>query len=181
MLLAGIGAENPGLSSLDPDRFSDVDIGIQNLKKDMPLETEIADGRKVPTKAEICRIKAWLIVTRNGTNEYADFVSFCDTMSPDGIVEELSKFDDRCPQPECSEKASFQLIRMLSDPKPYDIVDERKRNVLCPWEYVLERCQKIADIMFDNLMLKGKEGTKATDRKRSTATLTTTLTLRRPT
>jgi len=49
---------------------------------------------------------------------------------------------------------------MLSDPKPYDLTDERKRNVPCSWEYVLERCQRIADIMFDNLMLKGKETAK---------------------
>jgi len=83
----------------------------------MPLETEVVNGVKVPTKAEMCRIKGWLVITRNGVNEYADFVSFCDTMSPDEIIEALSKFDDCYPQPECSEKALFQLIRMLSDPK----------------------------------------------------------------
>lgn len=156
-LLAGIGTKHSGISSLNLKHFCGVDIGIRNFKRDMPLETEVVNGVKVPTKAEMCRIKGWLVITRNGVNEYADFVSFCDTMSPDEIIEALSKFDDCYPQPECSEKALFQLIRMLSDPKPYDLTDERKRNVPCPWECVLERCQKIADIMFDNLMLKGKE------------------------
>lgn len=159
-LLAGIGAENSGLSSLNLNHFNGVDIGIRNFKRDMPLETEAVNGVKVPAKAEMCRIKGWLVITRNGVNEYADFVSFCDSMSPDEIIEALSKFDDCYPQPERSEKALFQLIRMLSDPKPYDLTDERRRNVPCSWEYVLERCQRIADIMFDNLMLKGKETAK---------------------
>ena len=57
-LLAGIGAENSGLSSLDLKHFCGVDIGIRNFKRDMPLETEAVNGVKVPAKAEMCRIKA---------------------------------------------------------------------------------------------------------------------------
>lgn len=164
-LLAGIQTGESTPATLNLNHFCGVDIGIQNFKRERPLETEFINGRKMPTKAELCRIKAWLVITRNGAKEYADFVLFCDSMPPDEIVEALSKFDDCYPQPEGSEKASFQLIRMLSDPKPYDLLSEDVPELSYSWDCVLKRCHGIADVLFDNFMFKckvddKKDGTK---------------------
>ena len=39
--------------------------GIRQLRRTGPLETELVSGLRVPTLAEMARIKAWLLVTRN--------------------------------------------------------------------------------------------------------------------
>src|SRR2546427_12197090 len=46
--------------------------GIRQLRRTVPLETEIVSGLRVPTLAEMARIKAWLLVTRNTLRDYLD-------------------------------------------------------------------------------------------------------------
>src|SRR5262245_60955852 len=44
--------------------------GIRQLRRSQPLETEMIEGVRVPTLAEMARIKAWLLATRNTTRDY---------------------------------------------------------------------------------------------------------------
>jgi len=48
--------------------------GIRQLRRTAPLETEEIDGLRVPTLAEMARIKAWLLVTRYTVRDYLDTV-----------------------------------------------------------------------------------------------------------
>ena len=135
--------------------FEGVDIGIRQLIRKQPLETVEKHGIRIPTEAEMCRIKAWLIVSRNATRDYLDFVALCDGFDEQGLVEAMAPFDTFYPQPPDSETTRFQLVRMLASPKPYDIKQtdvSRYKGIMVPWnswEYILERCGRISDILFD--------------------------------
>jgi hypothetical protein len=55
-----------------------IPTGIRQLRRTEPLETEEIDGLRVPTLAEMARIKAWLLVTRHTVRDYLDTVVLFD-------------------------------------------------------------------------------------------------------
>lgn len=136
--------------------FEGVDIGIRQLIRRHPLETVEKYGIRIPTEAEMCRIKAWLIVSRNATRDYLDFVAMCDGFDERGLIEAMTPFDQYYPQPPNAETTRFQLIRMLALPKPYDIGQAEiscYKGIVAPWNswnYILTRCVRISDILFDS-------------------------------
>jgi len=147
-LLAGSGAE----SALDLSRFDGVDVSVRSLSRARPLETKTLCGVKVPTEAEALRLKAWLVVTRNSARDYADFAGLCGGIPKGELIEALLSLDACYPQPGGEGTVSFQLIRMLSDPKPFDLKCYVE-SAPDPWESVRLRCLEVADLLFDALML----------------------------
>lgn len=143
--------------------FQGIDIGIRQLIRKKPLEVEEICGIKIPTEGELLRIKAWLIITRNTTRDYVDFAALCDGMTEEEILKAMSIFDECYPQPEGAEKASLQLVRMLSIAKPYDLSEVDLtiyKGIVSPynsWEYVKEICLQIADLLFDKLFIEEGE------------------------
>ena len=129
--------------------------------RDEPLETAQIDhkGEKitVPTEAEILRIKAVLILKRNATRDYLDFVALADHIGPEKVIKALHSFDDLYPQPN-EESALQQLQIQLAQPLPYDLeeldLDEYKnlaqrwRN----WENVKATCVDTATLIFDHIV-----------------------------
>ncbi len=61
-----------------------IETGVRQLIRDEPLETAVVDyhgGRiTVPTEGEILRIKGVLILKRNATRDYLDFVALANHM-----------------------------------------------------------------------------------------------------
>src|SRR3989442_14687680 len=55
--------------------------GIRQLRRSVPLETELVAGLRVPTLAEMARIKAWLLITRNTVRDYLDTVVLLERLS----------------------------------------------------------------------------------------------------
>jgi hypothetical protein len=59
--------------------FRGVETGLRQLVRSRPPETESAEvsGKSltIPTKAEMLRIKAWLILIRNATRDFIDFAA----------------------------------------------------------------------------------------------------------
>ncbi|HXN32406.1 MAG TPA: hypothetical protein VN894_11110, partial [Polyangiaceae bacterium] len=55
-------------------RLDGVQTGIRQLRRTVPLETEVIEGLRVPTLAEMARIKAWLLATRYTVRDYLDTV-----------------------------------------------------------------------------------------------------------
>ena len=51
-------------------RLDGVMTGIRQLRRTRPLETEVVSGLRVPTLAEMARIKAWLLATRHTVRDY---------------------------------------------------------------------------------------------------------------
>ena len=54
-----------------------------------------AEGARlaVPTKGEMFRIKAVLVLKRNATRDYLDLAALSTTLGDDGVKEALAKFD----------------------------------------------------------------------------------------
>ncbi len=104
--------------------FKGIETGIRQLKRTAPLETKTMEykGQKltVPTETEILRIKAFLIISRNATRDYIDFVALSDHLGFEKTKEALKDFDKIYPQ-ENNASALRQLLVQLSNPLPYDL------------------------------------------------------------
>ena len=101
-----------------------IETGVRQLIRDNPLETEKVSIRNhlitVPTRAEMLRIKAVLILKRNATRDYIDFVAMHDQLGMKGTVAAMESFDRLYPQPN-GESPTQQLIVQLSSPMPFDL------------------------------------------------------------
>jgi hypothetical protein len=102
-----------------------IETGVRQLLRSRPLEsTEIeVRGRRlrIPTAAEILRIKAWLALSRNQTRNYLDIAALADRMGLDDAAGVLRGIDgyyaDVNSRPET---VATQLLRQLADPQPRD-------------------------------------------------------------
>lgn len=77
---------------------------------------------KVPTPDEILRIKAYLIVRRNSTRDYIDFVARWDHLGVTRAQRALHTLDTLYPQ-KGDTTVSQQLALQLADPRPWDLLE----------------------------------------------------------
>lgn len=138
-----------------------IETGIRQLIRDEPLETtqieHLGEKLTVPTAAEILRIKGVLILKRNATRDYLDFVALADHLGVEKMVESLRPFDRLYPQPN-EESALQQLQIQLANPLPYDLeelnlaeyknLDPRWRT----WQTVKTACADSATLIFDHIV-----------------------------
>ena len=138
-----------------------IETGVRQLIRDEPLETTQVErfGQKItiPTQAEILRIKGALILKRNATRDYLDFVALADHIGDEKVVEALENFDRLYPQPN-EESALQQLQIQLANPLPYDLEElglAEYKN-LAPrwqnWETVKTECARHAMLIFDRII-----------------------------
>jgi hypothetical protein len=137
-----------------------IETGVRQLIRERPLETnEVSVGGVrvvVPTEAEMLRIKAVLILKRNATRDYLDFVAMADRLGEAGTFAALADLDLLYPQQD-GESALQQLQVQLARPLPYDLdgmnLSEYRR--LDPrwqdWRRVADACAAIAAGIFDKL------------------------------
>ena len=131
-----------------------IETGVRQLIRDRPLETEAIEvsGERltVPTRAEMLRIKAVLIVKRNATRDYLDFVAMSDLIGHAAPLEALKDFDGFYPQPN-GQSARQQLQIQLANPLPYDLDETNLREYkklkaeYQDWTVVAEKCREIAN------------------------------------
>lgn len=138
-----------------------IETGVRQLIRDEPLETIQIEYRgeqlTLPTEAEMLRIKGVLILRRNATRDYLDFVALADHMGPEKAVDALRSFDRLYPQPN-EESALQQLQIQLSNPLPYDLeelnlveyknLDPRWHD----WHAVKAACADCATLVFDHIV-----------------------------
>jgi hypothetical protein len=138
-----------------------IETGVRQLIRDEPLETTQIErlGQKItiPTQAEILRIKGVLILKRNATRDYLDFVALADHIGDEKMIEALRSFDCLYPQPN-EESALQQLQIQLAHPLPYDLeelgldeyknLDPRWQN----WGTVKTACARHAMLIFDRIV-----------------------------
>lgn len=137
-----------------------IETGIRQLIRDLPLETVriqcAGQELTVPTMAEILRIKGVLILKRNSTRDYLDFVALADAMSDAAVLEALNRFDEIYPQPN-SQSALQQLQIQLAKPLPYDleVTQLNEYKDLIPkwhhWENVVAVAERVAALLFECL------------------------------
>jgi hypothetical protein len=138
-----------------------IETGVRQLIRDEPLETIQIEymGEKItiPTEAEMLRIKGVLILQRNATRDYLDFVALADHMGAEKMVEALRPFDSFYPQPN-EESALQQLQIQLANPLPYDLeeLNLAEYKNLDPrwhdWKTVRVTCVDYSSLIFDHIV-----------------------------
>ena len=130
-----------------------IETGVRQL-----IREHAGDKLTVPTAAEILRIKAVLILKRNATRDYLDFVALADHMGSELVADALRLFDAMYAQSN-GESPLMQLQVQLASAMPYDL-DEMQptlsdyKNLDARWhDWVTVKtvCANTATLMFDRL------------------------------
>ena len=137
-----------------------IETGVRQLIRETPLETMTLDyqGERltVPTEAEILRIKGVLILKRNATRDYLDFVALADFMGDDSVARALSVFD-MLYQQDNGESPLQQLQVQLANAMPYDLEETELpeyKNLSSrwhDWNAVKTACAHISTAIFDRV------------------------------
>ncbi|WHZ09581.1 MAG: hypothetical protein OJF60_000020 [Burkholderiaceae bacterium] len=137
-----------------------IETGVRQLIREEPLETTTVNLHgspiTVPTEGEILRIKGILILKRNATRDYIDFVAMAHHMGEERAANSLQSFDRLYPQ-DNGESPLQQLQVQLANALPYDLEDVgaelREYKNLDPrwhqWEAVKAACSHLATVIFD--------------------------------
>ena len=140
-----------------PGELGEIEAGVRQLIRSVPLETEevsLPSGNvvRVPTPAEILRIKAFLIVKRNQVRDYLDVVALASRCGFGPAARTLADIDRYYTDP-AQDGTPFadQVVRQLAEPRPRDArVTARPRDYkgLAPrwqdWGAVVEACRHLA-------------------------------------
>lgn len=116
-------------------RLDGVMTGIRQLRRSEPLETEVIEGLRVPTLAEMARIKAWLVVVRHTTRDYLDAIVLFERLGEKGTAAALSRLDRIYRQPNAASPLA-ELADRLGGAAPGDVaeIDLRTyRGLVAPW------------------------------------------------
>lgn len=138
-----------------------IETGVRQLIRDEPLETvqveRLGQALTVPSESEMLRIKGVLILKRNATRDYLDFVALAEHIGEEKTVEALEPFDRLYPQSN-EESALQQLQVQLANPLPYDLeelnlveyknLDPRWHD----WGAVKGACVRLAVLIFDRIV-----------------------------
>ena len=137
-----------------------IETGVRQLIRDEPLETSVVEfhGERItiPTEAEILRIKGVLILKRNATRDYLDFVALASHMGDEKVALALHRFDHLYRQ-ENGESPLQQLQVQLANAMPYDLEETQLseyKNLQARWHdwgIVKAACSHIATVIFDRV------------------------------
>lgn len=109
--------------------------GIRQLRRTRPLATEEIAGLRVPTLAEMARIKAWLLATRHTMRDYLDCVVLFERLGDDGVRGAMQEFDAIYRQTNGTSPLA-EVIERLAAATPSDraSVDlTTYRGLVAPW------------------------------------------------
>jgi len=109
--------------------------GIRQLRRLQPLETETVAGLRVPTLAEMARIKAWLLATRHSTRDYLDTVVLLERLGEARAFGAFSSFDSLYAQ-DSGASPLVEVTERLAAAAPADApeVDLRSyKGLVAPW------------------------------------------------
>ena len=138
-----------------------VETGIRNLIRARPLEVEEARignrTLRVPTLAEMLRIKAWLCLMRNATRDYLDFAALADSSGEHNAATVVAALDEYYvdQRGKGGRRVATQTAKQLAEPKPFDLsqVDlgayrqlERRWQ---DWDVVVGVCRRVATEVLD--------------------------------
>ena len=74
-----------------------IETGVRQLIREEPSETtqidHLSEKITIPTEGEMLRIKGVLILKRNATRDYLDFVALAGHLGPENVVDALRPFD----------------------------------------------------------------------------------------
>jgi hypothetical protein len=109
--------------------------GIRQLRRTRPLETEEIRGLRVPTLAEMARIKAWLLATRHTVRDYLDTVVLFERLGEQGVIDALGPFDAIYRQ-DSGASPLAEVVERLAGAAPADRAEidvQTYRGLRAPW------------------------------------------------
>jgi hypothetical protein len=134
-----------------------VQAGLRNLRRTRPLETvsvDIAPGVSVivPTREEMLRIKAYLVVQRNVVRDYLDVVALADHSGiprAGEVLRDIDDYYDDLSEAPGSVRTSLALALAQPTPRDVDVIPELPRyRGLDPrwhdWHSVVAACEALA-------------------------------------
>ena len=144
-----------------------IETGVRQLIREKPLETVLFDYKgeriTIPSEAEILRIKGVLILKRNATRDYLDFVALGCHMGDERVAQALQSFDKLYQQAN-GESPLQQLQVQLANPVPYDLeeMELTEYKNLAPqwhdWNAVKAASAHISTEIFDRVCSQANEG-----------------------
>lgn len=153
-----------------------IETGVRQLIRTAPLETRdlsyLGHSIRVPSEGEILRIKGVLILKRNATRDYLDFVALADHLGDEQVASALEPFDRLYPQ-SSGESALQQLAVQLAQPLPYDLdqVDLSEYKRLAgrwqSWDAIRIHSAHLSTVIFDQvceLRTRGGHGVESSNR-----------------
>ena len=117
------------------EQLDGVLTGIRQLRRTRALETEEIEGLRVPTLAEMARIKAWLLATRHTVRDYLDTVVLFERLGGEGVTRALRPFDEIYRQPSAASPLA-EVVERLATATPADLVEidlRHYRALQAPW------------------------------------------------
>lgn len=137
-----------------------IETGVRQLIRKAPLETRTVEHQgaaiTVPTEEEMLRIKAVLILKRNATRDYLDFVAMGTRLGDERAARAMESFDRLYPQ-KSGQSSLQQLQAQLANPMPYDLkdVDLSDYKNLDPrwhdWNAVTSVAAHLGVVIFDHV------------------------------
>jgi hypothetical protein len=116
-------------------RLDGVMTGIRQLRRTRPLETEVISGLRVPTLAEMARIKAWLLATRHTVRDYLDAVVLLERVGEAAAREAFAPFDEIYRQA-AGASPLVEVVERLSAANPSDVKEidlGTYKGLVTPW------------------------------------------------
>jgi len=119
--------------------------GVRQLRRNRPLDVEVIAGLTVPTLAEMARIKAWLLLSRDTTRDFLDTVVLLDQVGESRLREAFSAFDEIYSRAPGGGSPLVELVDRLGAARPADrtSVDLKGYKMVQPpwneWEHLAGR------------------------------------------
>jgi hypothetical protein len=136
--------------------LQNIDAGLRNLRRSAPLETtelKLPEGHslRVPTVAEMLRIKAFLVVERNATRDYLDVAALSHHLGVKQSLKTLERMNDLYADfaGEGGDMLTTLVVK-LSRPDPYDLTEvdlTEYKGIIAPWNNwhaVEKQCRALA-------------------------------------
>jgi hypothetical protein len=136
--------------------------GIRQLRRTKPLETELVEGLRVPTLAEMARIKAWLLATRHTVRDYLDAVVLLERLGEAKAVEAFTSFDELYSQ-ESGASPLVEVVERLGSAEPADRAEvdlASYKDLVAPWNdwsHLSERGRHWAQTLAGGLLAGGRQ------------------------
>ncbi len=138
-------------------RLDGVMTGIRQLRRTRPLETEMIEGLRVPTLAEMARVKLWLLSTRHTVRDYLDTVVLLERLGEVAAAQAMDPFDEIYAQP-TGASVLAEAVDRLARAQPSDApeIDLATYRGLVPpwndWQYLAARGRHWAGVLAASLL-----------------------------
>jgi hypothetical protein len=134
--------------------------GIRQLRRTRALETEVVDGLRVPTLAEMARVKAWLLATRHTVRDYLDTVVLLERLGAANVNAAFASFDEIYAQ-ESGASPLVEVVERLGVADPSDRTDvdlATYKGLVAPWNdwsHLADRGRSWARLLARNRLAGG--------------------------